>query len=100
MEYKYRIEERFLSDGSKEYMPQRCEVQPRQSMLQKMFDVQPQEHWSNIAAFQNQEYDRGYATMERAMQDIESDKAKRQPTVSAVRTYDEEQLYAILHPHD
>lgn len=100
--FKYRIQERFMSDGKKEYMPQRCEVNSQRSLFSKLFliDTRPREHWSSIANFQNQEYDRGYSTMERAQMDIDNDKAKRLPEVLAVRTYSEEEIYPILHPND
>jgi len=101
MEYKYRIEERTLDNGKKEFMPQRCEVNPQRSLFSRLFviDTRPTEHWSSIAGFQNQEYDRGYSTMERAQMDIDNDKLKREPRVVAVRTYSEDELHGIQHPY-
>lgn len=99
MQYKYRIEERFLDNGKKEYMPQRCEDNPYPCRLGILFNRKPVEVWQSIAGFQNKEYNRGYETMERAEMDIDSDKAKRQPQVVAVRIYGEDELHGILHPY-
>lgn len=98
-QYKYRIEERTLSNGNKEFMPQRLEVPQRQSVFTWLFDRQPKQIWSNIADFQNQEYDRGYSSMERAIQDITNDKAKR-ITVVAVHTIYDDELHGIQFPYD
>jgi hypothetical protein len=99
MKYKYRIEERILDDGKSEYVPQRCEIKPKLSLLDRLLGHANNENWQSIAGSQYLEYDRGYSTMKEAQSCINRDKDSRQPEVVAVMLHNEEQLHGIEHPY-